>query len=167
MLTNKSHALKLLQLFVGSTVIPFGGHIVCWRADKGGEYTGEKFRQYCLETGTIQEFAATNTAQLIRVSQRVGRPLCAMVRGMLADSGFPSSMWGELIMAAAYLKNRTLHKALKMETTFKMLHDEEADLSPLRVIGARAFVHIKDSRKLDTAAWEGKVCGYSEERKSY
>ena len=43
-------------------------------------------------------------------------------------------------MAAAYLKNRTPHKALTVETPFKMLHGEEADLSHLRVIGARAFV---------------------------
>ena len=70
-------------------------------------------------------------------------------------------------MAAAYLKNRTPHKALKVETPFKMFHGEEADLSHLRVIEARAFVHIKDSRKLDAAAWERKVCGCSEERKSY
>ena len=70
-------------------------------------------------------------------------------------------------MAAAYLKNRTPHKALKVETPFKMLHVEEADLSHLRVIGVRSFVHIKDSRNLDAAAWEGKVCGYSEESKSY
>ena len=86
---------------------------------------------------------------------------------MLADSDFPSSMWGGLFMAAAYLKNRTPHKALKVETPFKMLHVEEADLSHLRVIGVRSFVHIKDSRNLDAAAWEGKVCGYSEESKSY
>ena len=51
--------------------------------------------------------------------------------------------------------------------TFKMLHGEEADLSHIRVIGARNFVHIKDSRKLDATAWEGKVCGYSEKSKSY
>ena len=57
-------------------------------------------------------------------------------------------------------------KILMMETPFKVLHGEEADLSRLRVIGARTFVHTKDSRKLDAAAWEGKVCGYSEERKS-
>ena len=50
---------------------------------------------------------------------------------------------------------------------FKMLHGEEANLSHLCVIGARTFVHIKDSRKLDAAAWEGKVCGFSEESKSY
>ena len=164
LLTNKNQALQSLRLFVGSTVIPFGGHIVRWRADKGGEYTGWEFRQYCLETGIIQEFAATNTPQQIDVSEREGRTLCNMVRCILADSGFPS-MWGEPFMAAAYLKNKTLHKAFMMETPFKMLHGEEADLSHVRVIGAKTFVHIKDSRKLDAAAWERKVCG-SEERKS-
>ena len=72
-----------------------------------------------------------------------------------------------LVIAAAYLKKRTPHKALKMETQFKMLHSEEDDLSHLCVIGARTFVHTNDSRKLDAAAWERKVCSYSEESKSY
>ena len=75
-----------------------------------------------------------------------------MVRCMLVDSGFPTSIWGELFMAAAYLKNRTPHKALKMETPFKMLHGEEADLSHVCVIEVRSFMHIKNSRKLDAAA---------------
>ena len=70
-------------------------------------------------------------------------------------------------MAAAYLKNRTQHEALKMEKPFKMLHREEVDLAHLCVIGARTFLHIKDSRKLDATAWEGRVCSYSKESKSY
>ena len=41
----------------------------------------------------------------------------------------------------------TPHESLKMETPFKMLHGEITDLSHLRVIGARAFVYINDSRK--------------------
>ena len=61
-------------------------------ASKGGEYTGEELRKYCLETGIIQEFAATNTSQQIGVSERARRSPCAIVRCMLADSGFPSSM---------------------------------------------------------------------------
>ena len=121
---------------------------------KGGEYIGEEFRQYCLETGIIREFTATNTPQQVGVSERVGRTLCTMVRCILVDSGFPSSTWRELFMAAAYLKNRTPNKALKMETLFKMLQGEEADLSHLDVIGARTFVHIKDSKSSTT--WPGK-----------
>ena len=61
LLTNKNEALQSLQLFIGSTVILFGGRIVCWRADKGSEYTGYKLRQYCLKTSIIQGFAAINT----------------------------------------------------------------------------------------------------------
>ena len=124
-------------------------------------------RQYCLETGFVQEFATINTLQQIRVSKNVGRTLCAMVQCILADSDFPSSMWRKLFMADAYLKNRTPHKALKIETSFKILDGEGADLSHLCAIGARPFVHIKDSRKLEAAAWEGKVCDYSEESKFY
>ena len=93
LLINRNQALRMLQLFVGSTVIPFGGRIVRWRADKGGEYTGEEFWQYSLETVIIQEFAATNTPQQIGVSERVDGTLCAMVRCILAESrSFPSSM---------------------------------------------------------------------------
>ena len=47
---------------------------------KNGEYTGEEFRQYCLETGIIQEFATTNTPQKTGECKRVGRTLRAMVR---------------------------------------------------------------------------------------
>ena len=53
LLANKNKALESLQLFVGSTDISFGGRIVCWRADKGDEYTGEEFRRYYLETGIV------------------------------------------------------------------------------------------------------------------
>ena len=133
---------------------------------KGGDFTGEEVWQYCLGTGIIQEFAAANTRKQIGVSECVERTLCTMVRCMPADSGFPL-MWGELFMAAASLKNRIRHNVLKRETLLKMLHREKADLSYLRVIGAGTFVRIKDSRKLDAAAWERKVCGYSEENKSY
>ena len=65
-------------------------------------------------------------------------------------------------MTATYLKNRTPHKALKIETPFKILYGEEADLLHLRVTGDRSFVHVKDSRKIKAAGWEGNVCGYSE-----
>ena len=53
------------------------------------------------------------------------------------------------------------------ETPFKMLRGKEADVSHLRIIGVRTSVHMKDSRKLDASVWEGKVCGFSKESKSY
>ena len=89
LLCTKDQALASLQVFVTSTVISFGSRIINWRANKSGEYTGEDFKAYCQETGTTQQFAATNTPQQIGVPERVGRTLCAMVRCMNVDSGLP------------------------------------------------------------------------------
>ena len=51
LLCNKDQALASLQLFVTSTVIHLGKHIIRWRADKGDKLTGDEFKDYCLGSG--------------------------------------------------------------------------------------------------------------------
>ncbi|CAB1111584.1 unnamed protein product [Ectocarpus sp. CCAP 1310/34] len=41
------------------------------------------------------------------------------------------------------------------------------DLSRLRAIGARAFVHLERYKKLDDRAFEGELCGYGPDSKTY
>ena len=163
---TKDQALASLQLFVTLKVIPFDSHIVTWRADKGGEYTTEDFKAYCQKTDITQQFTATNTPQQTVVSERVGRTLCAMVRSMRADSGLPPFLWRGLMMAALYIWNRIPYWALKMETPYKKLYGKDANLSHLKIIGARAFVRIKNPNKLGHTSWEGMVCGFSETESS-
>ena len=63
LLCTKDQALASLQLFVITTVIPFGSRTVTWRANKGGEYTSIYFKAYSQETGITQQFGATYTPQ--------------------------------------------------------------------------------------------------------
>ena len=83
-----------LQLCYGNLMRSFTPVAIgCYKcASKGNEYTAEKVREYCLETDIIQTFAPTNTSQQIGESERVGKTLCAMIRCVFADSGFPSFM---------------------------------------------------------------------------
>ena len=135
---------------------------------QGGEYIGKEFKDYCLQTGVSLEYASTNTPPQIGMSERVGRTLVAMVRCMLADSGLPKSRWGELMFMAAFLGNRAPHSAIGMQSPHKMLKGAEPDLRLLRVIGARAFVHIEThTKKLELKAVEGRLVGYSNDSKSY
>ena len=91
-----------------------------------------------------------------------------MVRCMLADSGLSKFLWGELMFTAAFLGSRAPHSAIGMQSPYKMLHGTEPDLRLLRVIGARAFVHIDTySKKLELKAVEGRLVGYSNNSKSY
>ena len=61
------------------------------------------------------------------------------------------------MLAASYICNRIPHSVLNMETPYKKLYGKDADLSYLKIIGARAFVHIKHPNKLGHTSWEG-IC---------
>ena len=50
------------------------------------------------------------------------------------------------MLTAAYVCNRMPHSGLDMEAPFKRLYGKEANLSHLKIIGARAFVHIKNAK---------------------
>ena len=69
-------------------------------------------------------------------------------------------------MAASYICNRIPHSALNMKTPYKKLSGKDAELSHLKIIGARAFVHIKNPNKLGHTSWEGMVSGFSETRRN-
>ena len=70
-------------------------------------------------------------------------------------------------MTAPYICNRISHLALNMETPYKKLYGKDADLSHLKIIGARAFVHIENTSKLGHTSWEGMVCGFTETKSNF
>ena len=74
LLEDISCAFDSFRLFVASTVIACGGRVIRWRADKGGEYTSEAFKQYYLVTGITQEFEATNTPQKMACPRELAGP---------------------------------------------------------------------------------------------
>ena len=72
------------------------------------------------------------------------------------------------MQTAVYLSNRVPRTALGNITLYKALYGKDANLGHLRAIGARAFVHVKTyARKLDPKAWEGRLCGYNMDNKSF
>ena len=86
-----------------------------------------------------------------------------MVRCLHVDSELQPKLWGEFMLTATYLCNRMPHSGLDMETPFKQLYDKEANLSHLKIIDGRAFVHIKDAKKLKPKSREGRLCGFSKD----
>ena len=86
----------------------------------------------------------------------------------MKDGNFPPSLWGERILTAAYLSNRSPHSALGGTTPYFRMYNKETDLSGLRAIRVRAFVHHETyTRKLDDRAFEGKLCGFSQDSRAY
>ena len=86
----------------------------------------------------------------------------------MKDGNFPPSLWGELIFTATYLSNRSRHSVLGGATPYFRMRTKEADLSGLRAIGARAFIHRETyTTRLDDRAFERKLCGFSQNSRAY
>ncbi len=165
---SKDQAFETLNYFIQDYVIPRGHRIQRLRCDRGGEYTASYYQDFCKETGIVQEFAATNTPQQNGISERDGRTIMNMTRCLLVDTGLPKFLWAELCVTATYLINRAPHSALKGDSPYMRLFGKVPKLSALRVIGARAFVHIETHvHKLEKKAWEGVMIGYGKDSRAY
>ena len=72
------------------------------------------------------------------------------------------------MLTAAHLTYRRPHSALGGATPYFKQHGKIPDLSGLRAIGARSFVHHERYRtKLEDRSFEGKLCGFGLDSKTY
>ena len=118
------------------------------------------FKRYCRDTDVQLEFGSPNTPQQIGANERVGRTIAVVVRCLLADSGVPKFLWGELMLTAIYRGHRAPTAALAKSMPDKTLYGKDAHLGHLRANEARAFVHVeKYTKKLERRTWEGGLLG--------
>ena len=67
---QENEAIDAFINYTQDVVIPSGHGHQRLRSDRGGECTGLEYRDYWLQTGIKQEFAATNTPQQMAFSKR-------------------------------------------------------------------------------------------------
>lgn len=64
--------------------------------------------------------------------------------------------------------HRAPHRAIDGSSPFARLFGKNPDLSGLRTIGARAFVHKeRHHNNLEDKAWESVMLGYGKDSRSY
>src|SRR5689334_16283469 len=100
----------------------------------------------------------------------MNRILVEMARCMLHHAGLDHQFWGEAVMTAAYIRNRSPTKALKaLLTPVEAFGAGKPKLQHLRVFGCTAYVHIPQQKrhKLDQKALKCILVGYSTENKAY
>ena len=91
-----------------------------------------------------------------------------IVRCLLADSGLPKFLWGELMQTAVLLNNRSPHAALNNGAPYKVLYGKDDYLGQLRVMGpGRTCTTRRTPRSWSTALGRTRLVGYSMDSKSY
>jgi len=141
------------------------------RLDRAGEQTGFSFAELLSTIQARAEYTSADSSASNGVAEKGLRTLMDTVNAMRMDSGLPKSCWGELFQTACFIENRlpTTANANNL-SPYEMINHRALDLSVLRRIGCKCYLHIHKTSKrraLDPKAKIGYMLGYSADSKCY
>jgi hypothetical protein len=135
--------------------------------DNGGEFTVAEFASYCANEGVQHHYSAPYNPQNDVVERR-NQTVVGMARALLKQRGMLAVFWGEAVVTAAYILNRSPTKALNGMTPYEACHGRKSSVSHLRVFGSLAFTkELGHIGKLDDRSTPGVSIGYAEGSKAY
>jgi hypothetical protein len=91
-----------------------------------------------------------------------------MARALLKQRRMSAVFWGEAVVMAVYILNRSPTKALNDRTSYEAWHGRKPVVSHLQVFGCLAFAKVLDHiGKLGDRNTLGVFIGYAEGSKAY
>jgi len=104
------------------------------------------------------------------VAERKNRTLVEAILSMLSYANLPKVFWGEALLTANYLQNRSPTKAINVnKTPYEIWFGRQANLSYLNFFGSQAHVLVQKEirKKLDSHSIPATFLGYYEQSKAY
>ena len=105
LLSLKSETEKRLKQWVAQVERECGHSLERLRTDNSGEFIKHTLKDWLTTRGIKQEFTPPRSPQSNGVAERMNRTLQDKARSMMAQSGLRGGSWGEVFLAASYLRN--------------------------------------------------------------
>ena len=130
--------------------------------------TGTNFEAELAADGYHVERSPPHTQALNGKAERAGHVLIARARGLKTQARFPSVLWPEIVVAAAYLLNHSPTPSLGWLSPREFLQNalgrpQIPTLAHLFAYGSKTYWHKKNIPKLDRiepVSGVGFLCGY-------
>jgi transposase InsO family protein len=167
-LGSKGEAALAIRRAQAAAEAECGRKLRVLRTDNGGEFTAGEFASYCADEGVQRHYSAPYSPQQNGVVERRNQTVVGMARALLKQRGVPAIFWGEAVVTAVYILNRSPTKALNGRTPYEAWHGRKPAVSHLRVFGCLAFAkELGHIGKLDDRSTPGVFIGYAEGSKAY
>jgi hypothetical protein len=114
-------------------------------------------KKYFSEHGIIHQTSCTSTPQQNGRVERKHRHILNVARALRFQANLPIKFWGECVLTAGYLINRTPSPILNGKTPYEMLHGQPPDYEHLKVFGSLCYAY-NQGRKGDKFASRSRKC---------
>lgn len=156
----KSEVGKIIRNFFAMASTQFHKKVKCIRSDNGTEFTClEKFFQ---EQGTLFESSCVGTPQQNARVERKHRHILNVARALRFQASLPFDFWGECILTAGYLINRTPTPLNKGKTPYELLFGHSPSYNHIRIFGSLCFASKipRDRNKFSSRSRKCIFVGY-------
>lgn len=163
LITYKSEVFKVFKDFVSKSEAHFNLKTVNLYIDNGREYLSGEMKGYCVEKGISYHLTVPYTPQQNGVAERMIRTITEKARSILNGAKLEKSFWGEAVLTASFIINRTPSNVLRAmnKTPYEMWHSKKPQLKYLKVFGSTAYVHEKVRKaKFDAKSFKAILVGY-------
>jgi hypothetical protein len=145
LLATKDEALAAFTAFQARAEAEAGRKIGTLRTDRGGEFTARSFADHCTKQGMQRHLTAPYTLEQNGIVERRNQSVMGMARSMRKAMSMPSWFWGEAVLTAVFILNRSPTQSVEGRTPYEVCHGKKPSVDYFHTFGCVA--HVKQGNK--------------------
>ncbi|KAL2250242.1 UNVERIFIED_CONTAM: Retrovirus-related Pol polyprotein from transposon RE1 [Sesamum indicum] len=169
LLKQKDQVVSTLHTFITMVETQFAAKVKVIHSDNGSEFLNIHCATMCQRLGIIHQTSCVYTPQQNGRIERKHRQLLNIARALMFQAALPLRFWGESILTATYIMNRTPTHTLYWRTPFELLFGTVPTYGHLKVFGCLCFATNTNPHKskFQKRAHRCTFLGYSPTQKGY
>ncbi|KAJ3708504.1 hypothetical protein LUZ61_012209 [Rhynchospora tenuis] len=160
LMAEKSETGRLLQSFCKMVQTQFGVNVKCIRSDNGLEFQSHQMKRFYAESGILHQTSCVFTPQQNGRVERKHRHILNVARALRFQANLPLEFWGECVLSAAYLINRTPTQVLSNKTPYELLFGKPPSYAAVRNFGCLCYIKSRTSDKFESRSRKCAFVGY-------
>ena len=126
------------------------------------KFKSKELDYYLTNKGINTRYSAPYTPKQNSAAKIINRILLNKVRALLITSYLPKYLWGEAILTATYLYNRTPNSSINFSTPYNLKYKEKPNINNIRIFGSLTYYkeHSCFIKKLDSRASAYYLVGF-------